>query len=582
MLKGLLPKRGATELAEGELVAYFCAEFGITDKLPIYAGGLGILAGDIVQEAAHRKFPLVAIGLFYQKGYFHQFVDTEGQHEQAAEIDPASVPLQLAVDEDGQTVLIEVPIEDRIVFAQVWKYQVGSVSILLLDTNHWKNSSADRKITNQLYSGGPEKRILQELVLGIGGFRTLQRLELYPTIYHMNEGHSAFLALELIKTKLAQNNDFDQALTAARKHLVFTNHTLIKSGNDAFPVELVKTQLKQYAQESGIKIEKILELGQTDDQPGIFSMAILAMRMAYKSNAVSRLHTDEAKKVWPEFTLFPVTNGVFLPAWIDPEWQRVWKEYIPDWKTDMANQKLWRGLNRLPAEKVWQIHNKLKTKLLAEIYNREGVQLDSETLTVVWARRFAAYKRPDLLFNDIEKLKELVFSSDRPIQIIVAGKSHPSDKQGKDIIAQIEYLSNYDLKRRAIFIDDYSITLARLLTAGADVWLNTPIFGLEASGTSGMKSASNGVIQFTTPDGWAWEVDWYGLGYTLPIQKAETQIYKLFEKKIIPTYYQRDNQGIPRIWVEMMKETIMTVSPRFSATRMLNEYIKNIYLERPY
>lgn len=566
-------------MPEGEYVAYFCAEYGIADKLPIYSGGLGVLAGDIVQEANHQKLPFVALGLFYQKGYFHQTVDTEGQHERLEETDPKKVPLELAVDENGETVLVEIPIEERTVYAQIWRYQVGSVPLLLLDTNHWKNQEADRTITDQLYGGGQDKRVMQELVLGIGGFRALEILDIQPTVYHMNEGHSAFLSLELIRHKMTETSgNVDEAITRARKHLVFTNHTLVPAGNDAFPTDLIRTLLGKYAHESGIGIEKVMELGAAE---GKFSMVMLAMRMSYKSNAVSKLHADKARDLWPNYKLHPVTNGVFLPAWIAPEWQKLFKQYFPDWKERMDDHRAWRSLSKIPAEDVWKTHMDLKKKLLDEVYKREGIQLDPDVLTVVWARRFATYKRPDLLFQDIDRLKKLVFDSERPIQIIVAGKSHPADQQGKDILAHIEYLSNYDLKRRAIFVDDYSITLAKYLVAGADVWLNTPIFGLEASGTSGMKAASNGVVQFTTPDGWAWEVDWYGLGYTLPVHKAERQIYNLFEKKIIPTFYKQDKAGIPRLWVEMMKETIVTVAPRFSATRMVHDYVKSMYMTRP-
>jgi starch phosphorylase len=573
-------KRGASALPSGELIAYFCAEYGITDDLPIYSGGLGVLAGDIVQEAAQEKLPFFAIGLFYQKGYFHQFVDTFGQHEHVEEINPTKVPLELAVDEQGETVLVEVPIQDRTIYAQIWKFQVGVTSLYLLDTNHWKNNEQDRTITDQLYSGDQTKRIMQELVLGIGGFRAVEMLGMEPTRYHMNEGHSAFLSLELIRSGMEAGLDRDAAIAAAREQLIFTNHTLVPAGNDAFPYDLIRTLLGKYAFESKITIEKVLELGDAPDKPGTFSMAMLAMRMAYRSNAVSKLHAKKAKDLWPDTQLAAVTNGVFLPAWIAPEWQKLFKEYLPDWKENMADAKYWRKLMQIPPDKIWEVHCALKKKLLNEIYKREGIRLEEDTLTVVWARRFATYKRPDLLFNDIERLKKLVFSSDKPIQIIVSGKSHPADQQGKDIIAHIEYLSNYDLKRRAIFLDDYSITLAKYLVAGADIWLNTPLFGLEASGTSGMKAAANGAIQFTTPDGWAWEVDWYGLGYALPIEKAETHLYSLFEKKIIPTFYKHDNEGVPRLWVAMMKETMAEISPRFSATRMMHEYISEMYTKK--
>jgi starch phosphorylase len=572
-------KRGAPELRDGHLVAYFCAEYGITDDLPIYSGGLGVLAGDIVQEAALRRLPFIAVGLFYRKGYFHQFVDSAGQHELPVLTDPLKVPLQLAVDDAGETILIEVPIQERIVYAQLWRFQVGDNSLLLLDTDHWKNSDADKAITDQLYSGGTEKRIEQELVLGIGGFRALQRLGLSPTLYHMNEGHSAFLALELTRTLLAKHNgNGDSAHAEAKQMLVYTNHTLVPAGNDAFPEDIIRSYLGKYAYESGLSIERVLGLGSAPDSPGKFSMPMLALRSTRAANAVSKLHAKKARNLWPDYKLLPITNGVHLPAWVAPEWQQLWDQYIPEWRSHTGDASVYKNLRKVPPTEVWATHQQLKRKLLDEVYAREGVQLDEDALTVVWARRFATYKRPDLLFSDIEKLKALLFNEDRPVQVIIAGKSHPADGQGKEIIKHIEYLSNYALKRRAVFVDDYNITLARTLVAGADIWLNTPIFGLEASGTSGMKAASNGAIQFTTPDGWAWEVDWFGRGFTLPVEHAETRIYDLFSRRILPAYYgYRDRHNIPRQWVDMMVETMRTVAPNYSSTRMVCDYVDKMY-----
>ncbi len=570
-------KRGASALPANQLVAYFCAEYAISDTLPIYSGGLGVLAGDIVQEAAERSLNFVAIGLFYKLGYFHQRVDASGQHESVTQINPVDAPLELVLDEKGETLLIEVPYHERKIVAQVWKYKVGPVNLYLLDTDHWKNSEADRQITNQLYSGDQPHRIAQELVLGVGGFRLLKALKIEPTIYHMNEGHSAFLSLELTEQIMrTQKVSLEAAIAQARSHLVFTNHTLVAAGNDAFPHEMIRYYLGSYAFESGLGIDTILGLGNAD-QPGTFSMTMLALRMARVSNAVSRLHAEKALSLWPGFPLSDVTNGVHLPAWIAPEMQALYTEAASDWRLYASDAKAWKPIRNIPYEKVWETHVELRKKMLEEVYKRTGVQLQDDVLTVVWARRFATYKRPDLLFSDLERLKKLLFSSDKPIQIIVSGKSHPADGQGKAIIQAIENLSNEDLKHRAVFVDDYSITLAKYLVSGADVWLNTPIYGLEASGTSGMKASANGVVQFTTPDGWAHEVDWYGMGYTLPLDQAETGIYDLFEKEIIPTFYRTGKNGIPELWVAMMKETIAAVSPQFSSQRMLNDYV-DLYL----
>jgi starch phosphorylase len=572
--------RGASSLPADYSVAYFCAEYGITDTLPIYSGGLGVLAGDIVQEAAERNLPFVALGLFYKQGYFHQRVDASGQHESTTPIDPKDANLELLKDSKGETLLIEVPVHERTVYAQVWKFQVGSVPLYLLDTDHWKNNDTDRTITDQLYSGDQGKRIQQELVLGIGGFRVLRYLGIKPAVFHMNEGHSAFLSLELTQQIMhSESISREEAQEKARQFLIFTNHTLVAAGNDAFPHEQIRYYLGKYAFDTGLDINQVLNWGNSPDQPNTFSMTMLALRMARQSNAVSRLHADKAVNLWPDFRLLPVTNGVHLPQWLAPDLQALLTEYAPDWRRAASDPRAWKGVRRIPHLKMWETHMKLKAEMLLEIYNRTGVELDLGTLTVVWARRFASYKRPDLLFSDIERLKKLLFSSDRPIQIIVSGKSHPADGQGKAIIAHIENLANFELKHRAVFVDDYSISLAKKLVSGADVWLNTPIYGLEASGTSGMKASANGVIQFTTPDGWAHEVDWYGMGYALPLDKAETEIYTLFEKKIIPAYYRRDQQNIPELWVAMMQETIATVAPLFSSQRMVNDYIDRMYLK---
>ena len=307
-------------------------------------------------------------------------------------------------------------------------------------------------------------------------------------------------------------------------------------------------------------------------------MTMLALRTSVFSNAVSKLHAQKAKDLWPQFPLLPVTNGVHLPAWIAPELQTVFSTAIPGWQSEPHNPASWKKLNSLSPTTLWNTHQFLKQRLLDEVYARTGIRLEPEVLTVVWARRFATYKRPDLLFSDLERLKKLLFSTDRPIQIIVSGKSHPADLQGKEIIAHIEHLANYDLKHRAVFVDDYSISLAKFLVSGADVWLNTPIFGLEASGTSGMKAGANGVLQFTVPDGWAYEVNWTNIGFTLPEQQPETELYAILEKKIIPTFYSRSKEDLPEKWVRMMKESIMAIAPQFSSARMVTEYVDTMYI----
>jgi starch phosphorylase len=561
-------------------VAYFCAEYGISDAIPIYSGGLGVLAGDIVQENAERNHPFVSIGLLYKKGYFHQYVDCAGQNESPQLIDPLHVPLELMKGADGETLLLEIPVHERTVYAQAWRYKLANDhSLYLLDTDHWKNSEYDRAITDQLYGGDQIKRIHQELVLAFGGFRLLNFLGITPALYHMNEGHSAFLVFELISRAMKEEKlSFEDAKAKVKGMMIFTNHTLVPAGNDMFPHDMIRYYLGKYAYDTGIGIDNILALGYNNVKPDTFSMTMAAMRAAGKSNAVSKLHATKAKDLWPEFSLEAVTNGVHLSAWVANEWQELWDTHLPEWRAETANPKVWKKIQSIPAAAIWQTHRELKGRMLDEVYGRTGIRLDEDTLTIVWARRFATYKRPDLLFSDLERLKKLLFDEDTPIQIIVAGKAHPADVQGKQIIEHIDYLANYQLKHRAVFVDDYSISLSRYLVSGADIWLNTPVFGLEASGTSGMKASANGVIQCTVPDGWANEVDWYGLGYSLPIDHTGEEMYALFEKKIIPTYYRLSPQGVPELWVSMMKETIRTISPQFSSTRMVNQYIHQMYL----
>lgn len=577
MLLPQFQRRGAAGPEIDRTVAYFCAEYGISDVLPIYSGGLGVLAGDIVQEAAREQLPFVSVGLFYRKGYFHQYLTKDGQQERLQDTVPGEVPLELMKAADGETLLVQVPVQERIVYAQVWKFKVGGNPLYLLDTDHWKNGEADRSITDQLYGGDQSKRIQQELVLAVGGFRALQALGVRPAIYHMNEGHSAFLSLELLREELAAGLEWEKALTRVRGRLLFTNHTLVAAGNDLFPHEMVRYYLGKYAFEAKIGIDRLLEFGAIDEFPGRFSMTMLAMRMAGISNAVSKLHAKKAKEMWPKYQLQAVTNGVHLPAWIAPQMQHLLDESLPGWQEHMADASFWKKVRSIPSAALWNVHCELKSQMLDEVYARSGIRLDNEALTIVWARRFATYKRPDLLFQDVERLKKMLFSAERPVQVIVAGKAHPADSQGKQIIAHIEEMANFDLKHRAVFVDDYCITLSKLLVGGADVWLNTPIFGLEASGTSGMKASANGVIQLTVPDGWAHEVDWYGLGYALSPQKAEAELYPVLEKKVVPTFYQRSRDDIPEVWVQMMKETISTVAPRFSSTRMVQDYLKLMY-----
>ena len=532
-------------------VAYFCAEYALTDQLPIYSGGLGVLAGDIVQEAARQKVSFTAIGLFYRQGYFHQYSLEDGQHEYTQEIDPIAAGLTL-LKKDGDTLLIEVPYQGNTLYIQVWELKIEQNSLYLLDTDHWRNPPELRTLTSQLYGGDAAYRLSQEIILGIGGFRLLQALGIKPDIYHMNEGHAALLSLEV----------------PTGSTLVFTNHTLVSAGNDVFDEALVRDLLAGHP-----SLDQALTTARVD---GRFSMTQLALATAKWANAVSKVHAKQANKLWPKYPLIPITNGVHLPSWVAPEWQLFFDDAVPGWRENMDTPKFWRGLKSVAARKMWGHHVVLKNQMLDETFARSGIRLDPAVCTVVWARRFAAYKRPTLLFSDLEKLKQLLFSK-IPLQIIIAGKSHPADVEGKELLRQVEHLANFDLKHRVVFLDDYSISLAKTLVAGADVWLNTPIYGLEASGTSGMKAAANGVLQCTVPDGWAAEVDWYGLGFALPERDAERAIYDILRKKILPLYAKRNDDDVPEAWVKMMKESMSTIIPRFSSTRLFHDYQKYLY-----
>ena len=532
-------------------VAYFCAEYALSDRLPIYSGGLGVLAGDIVQEAAQQGLPFTAVGLFYRRGYFHQYSLEDGQHERTSETDPFKAGLSL-VQREGDTLLVEVPYLSGTLFIQAWHLAVGGNSLYLLDTDHWRNPPEWRGLTDSLYGGDATYRLSQEVILGIGGARLLKALNITPEIYHINEGHAALLALEVAKEST----------------VVFTNHTLVAAGNDVFDETLVRTVLASYqGLEKGIAIALV---------NGRFSMTQLALASAKRSNAVSKVHARQAKKIWPSYPLLPLTNGVFMPGWLAPEWQLLFDQQLPSWRDNLNTPKFWRSIRSLPVKDLWERHMVLKSQMLDEVFARSGIRLDALSCTVVWARRFATYKRPTLLFSDLERLKKLLFA-ENPIQVIIAGKSHPADVEGKELIRQVEHLANFDLKHRVVFVDDYSITLAKTLVAGADVWLNTPTFGLEASGTSGIKAAANGVLQCTVPDGWAAEVDWSGLGFNLSAKDTERSLYEVLEKRVLPAFNKRTKENIPEGWVKMMQESMGTIIPRFSTTRLLADYRTHLY-----
>lgn len=547
-------------------IAYFCAEFGLSDILPIYSGGLGVLAGDVIREASQENFPLVGVGLFYHQGYFRQWIVNGQQHEVYENIDPIQAGLELVHLSNDQPLIVDLWLGTAPLYAQVWRYQLGTINIYLLDTNINQNREDLRAITAVLYGGDVHTRIQQEIVLGIGGVKVLQALGYKPDKYHLNEGHSAFAIFELISQTMKLNNlDFKTALNEVRKKIVFTNHTLVAAGNDIFTKYDLSIYFNKYGPDEHLQVDQLLNMGQMPENNHLFAMTELALAVANKTNAVSRLHSVMAKKVWPQFNLIPITNGVNLPFWISGKFQ----EISPNFDSNIITQ--------LPDEKLWEIHQDNKQKLIDEITISTGVTLKLDQPIIVWARRFAEYKRPELLFSDIDRLKRILESTSLPFQIIIAGKAHPSDAVGKNIIKDInEKIANHELGEKVVFLPHYNMSYAKFLTAGADVWLNTPTRGHEASGTSGMKAGGNGTLLCSTQDGWMDEVNWQNIGWTIDDNPLH-HLYQLLEDEILPTYYQKADLGYSKNWLTRMKATIQIVWQQYSSKRMFRQYQQELY-----
>ncbi|MEJ2738084.1 MAG: alpha-glucan family phosphorylase, partial [Anaerolineae bacterium] len=519
---------------QAPLVAYFSAEFGVTECLSIFAGGLGVLAGDHLKSASDLGVPLIGVGLLYQQGYFRQYLNEAGWQQEAYEDnDFHNLPLTLQRRPDGTPVTVEIPHPGRKVIAQVWRAQVGRVPLYLLDTNIPGNRPQDRDITDQLYGGDREMRIKQEMVLGIGGYRALEALGLEPTVYHMNEGHSAFLALERIRRLMETRGlPLADAREAASAGLVFTTHTPVKAGHDYFSPDLMNRYFADYARALGLSRQDFLALGRRNpaNDGEEFCMTILALRLAAYSNGVSRLHGQVSRRMWQglwpgvpedEIPIGHVTNGVHFQSWISREMKELYDRYLgPRWREELADQTVWQQADHIAAEELWRTHERRRERLVAfcrrrlrdQLRRRGAPQaaieaadevLDPEALTIGFARRFATYKRATLLLSDRERLARILNDPDRPVQIIFAGKAHPRDDAGKELIRQIVELARQEaFRRRLVFLEDYDMAVARYLVQGVDVWLNTPLRLQEASGTSGMKATANGVLNLSVLDGW--------------------------------------------------------------------------------
>lgn len=521
-------------------VAYFCAEYALDSRFPTYAGGLGVLAGDFIREVAAQNFPLISVGLRYQKG----------QSILSKENEEIKNKLKIVTDKNGQELIISVPIEHRVVSAKAWLWEENGAKVYLLDTDIPENDSKDREITKCLYNEDRDIRLKQEILLGIGGFRLLAALGYHASVYHLNEGHSAFLSLELVRHEMKhQRVNFEDACEFAKKHIIFTNHTLVLAGQEQFSSEKVNLFIELCAEQICLNNKNIATLGALKDDPSTFSMTNLSFNLSSKSNGVSKLHTEKSKKIWPNQTIDCVTNGIFL--------------------------KRWDKLGDLSGKNIWQEHLKNKRILLTKIQETAGEIWSETDLILVWARRLVEYKQPLLFLEDADKIVEISKNSPVPIRIIFSG---PTGIYESPLLVEIKKIIEQKLKGIAIFIPHYSIELAEILTAGADVWLNTPIVGTEACGTSGMKAGLNGALALSTNDGWVHEVDPSLIGWVLAGPEEQKEMMSLLERKIIPLYHSHLQNPIGSLWAEKMQTARNLIIENFSTSRALAEYIEKLYI----
>jgi glycogen phosphorylase len=601
-------------------VAYFCAEFGLATELPIYSGGLGVLAGDHLKSAADLGVPLVGVGLLYRQGYFTQHVTSEGeQDEHYAEHEPAQLPVVLQRDAAGEPIVVSFPMLDHEAYAQVWRYDVGSVPLYLLDTDIAQNRPEHRRITDRLYGGDNEQRLRQEIALGIGGMRALVALGITPTVIHLNEGHAAFAAVERARMAMEGSAHFNRVAREMTAGVVFTTHTPVPAGHDMFPVSLMERYLGGYVWQMREPWRRFLALGRhdptDDDEP--FNMTLLALRLSSRRNGVSRLHGEVSRRmwlgVWPGLTrehvpIGHITNGVHVPTWLGRPVRRVLKDALGQpLSLEPTEPPSFDALGPAHDTELWSAHRQQKRELMSFLEGRLAVQfarhgespdelravhglLDPDALVIGFARRFATYKRADLLFSDESRLARLLSDDERPVQVVIAGKAHPADRPGQSVIQRIFELSRGDLLRGRVFVvEDYDMRIARFLVGGVDVWLNNPRRPLEASGTSGMKAAINGVPSVSILDGW-WDEGYNGengwaIGGREPAGDEATQdasdaaeLYRLLEEEIVPRFFARDAHGVPREWVATMRAAIAAALWGFSTARMLREYLERLYL----
>lgn len=542
------------EITAQHPVAYFCAEFGLEANLPLYAGGLGILAGDTVKEASDQSFSFVAVGLLYRGEGAIQKIDEDGhQLDEDLNFDPLSSGLE-HVYIDDMPLFIKIHLTEIDVWTRVWKKTLPNNLVLyLLDTDTDQNMYTERAITHALYSGTEESLVKQQLILGIGGVKLLHALNIHPSIYHIQEGRPAFLHWQLIRDYMDTHGmSYEQARDLAKSKTVYTNHTLISAGNQSYNIHLLKTYGQHYAGKMGISIDELLEPGM-EDSDHHFVMTRFALNVSSKANGVSELHSRLSKEHWPEYNWCNVTNGVHMPTWQKSQIAQV---------TDSAS--------------LWREHLTLKRELNDYLVAQTGFGFNPDYLTVTWARRIVEYKQLNRLFDDVARLKAILKNDTRPVQILIAGKAHTRDTRAKMILQEAIHYMQGELNGNALFVPNYNIEISKRLVSGSDVWLNIPEYGQEACGTSGMKAISNGVLQFTVADGWAAEVDWAGMGWVIDHTSISSSVYHYLEKEIAPMYYLRDSGGIPQDWLTRMQRSI-ELSKRFSTARMLQEYKDKLY-----
>lgn len=615
--------QAASQFHESDLIAYFCAEFGFHESLPIYSGGLGILAGDHCKAASDMCLPFVGVGLLYRQGYFHQFLDADGrQHPNYFESEFDDLPVSPVLDAAGGEIRVGVDLPGRTVHAKVWEAEIGHVRLILLDTWLEENSEHDRNIAHRLYGGDKTSRIEQEILLGVGGVRALAALGLKPSVWHINEGHAAFLVLERVRGLVREGIPYAAALEAVAANVVFTTHTPVPAGHDHFGEDMIRHYFSQWCEQLGIACDEVMALGREPGKPD-FNMTALAIRGSRHHNGVSRIHGDVSARIcshlWPQIApeenpIDYVTNGVHIPTFLATEWYETFDRYLGvGWHQRQTDPGCWENIHRIPDQAFWSIRQLLKAQLLHLVRDRIRSQharnqgspahLDRllkladpakpNVLTIGFARRFATYKRAALLFQNPKWLEEIISDSERPVLFLFAGKAHPADQPGQEIIRRIaEMAARPEFEGRILLIEGYDLHLSRRLVAGVDVWLNNPIYPLEASGTSGMKAAMNGALNLSVLDGW------WGEGYDAnpgeangwAIKPASGQLddarrdaeeartlYELLQDQVIPTYYRHGPMGYSPEWVDMAKRSIATITPRFNVTRMVGEYVQKFY-----